>query len=188
MKRKAAARSRPVSRGKFSLNGGHRNRGGVGRPTFVSHCSANDPSIMKGTTKNSLSYTTRDRCCDEVANKITTDTSQGEYLNAKVGLYVKNQDTSAAVNVTKECSCAYVEYKNGQHGAPYETYSDYLRRIRSECTATTRQNTDSTVAEDEDEADGDEDETETDEDETESEADGDEDEAGDEDEIITSPS
>ena len=134
MKRKAAARSRPVSRGGFSLNGGYRNRGGIGIPTFASRCSANDPTIIKGTTQNSLSYITRDKCCDEVAVNMTTDKSQSEYLDDKVGLYLSAQDSSVPTNVTKECPCTYVEYKNGQHGAPYESYDEYNRKLRSACT------------------------------------------------------
>ena len=97
MKRKAAARARPVSRGGFSLNGGHRNRGGIGRPTFASKCSANDPSIIKGSTKNSKGYEAkRLLCCAPVVKVVNGSTTQSERLQTQVERNLSRQDTSAS--------------------------------------------------------------------------------------------
>lgn len=131
MKRKAKAKSRPVSRGGFSLNGGYRNRGGIGRPTFATRCSANDPSIIKNSTKSSKGYeATRMLCCDPIVAAVNGETSQSEQLEAKIACHIQCQDTRPAPN---ECAELYVERKNGQNGAPYESYDEYIRKGRCDC-------------------------------------------------------
>ena len=131
MKRKAMGRARPVSRGGFSLNGGHRNRGGIGRPTFVSHCSANDSSIIKNSTKTSKGYEAqRLMCCKPVVNVVSGHKSHSEQLDAKVGNHIACQDTNPLPDV---CAASYVERKNGKNGAAYESYEAYIRNNRRDC-------------------------------------------------------
>lgn len=129
MKRKAAARSRPVSRGGFSLNGGHRNRGAIGRPTFTTKCSANDSSIVKGSTKTFRGYDAkRLLCCTPVVNKVAGSTTQSELLQTQVERNLSRQDESAPELVSVQW---YAERKNGQNGAPYESYEAYIRKQRN---------------------------------------------------------
>ena len=106
MKRKAAAKGNPVSRKGFSLNGKHL------------------------TTRNSQAYIKRDRCCKSVARELYQ--SQGDYTRD----CIYNQDTSAATDreTAKNCPQApTVASVNGQNGSTYESYADYVKRLRSSC-------------------------------------------------------
>ena len=111
MKRKAAARARPLSKGGFSITG-------------------------KSTTTNSSTRTVRQMAsCNEVVEKRNDldILSHGEYLQDKTAECLQNQDTTDVTSTSTLNNCNIVEPKNGQYGSSYESYDAYIRRMRYAC-------------------------------------------------------
>lgn len=108
----------PISRGHFSIIGGHRGKGGVGRFQMIggnSSCCFNDASVIKKAVVSSSSKQVLHPCCSGYPNEVVQSYIIAGDLNTTIGFSANNNDASTLITAKKQIQSSCVTQANGNN-------------------------------------------------------------------------
>lgn len=112
----------PISRGQFSIIGGYRNRGGVGRFQMIgsdNYVSFNDSSVIKPAVVSSSSQAVLHPCCTGYPNEVVKSyiLAGNPDSNSTKGFSANNNDASTRITAKKliQSSCVPTDDGNDNY-------------------------------------------------------------------------
>lgn len=140
MKRKALRKPVSGGPGGFSINGGHRNNGGIHRSARLQRsgykCSANDASIVKPSSKTTRGYLdSKLGCCDNIVANEQRSVDYIEVVRNKCNVIDTGSNIGSNSCSNLECGASNankqaIVVKNQNKTV---SQSDYLSRKKGNC-------------------------------------------------------
>ncbi len=140
MKRKALRKPVSGGAGGFSINGGHRNTGGIHRSARLQRsgykCSANDSNVVKTSSKSTKGYLdTKLGCCEQVVANVRSNIDYVEVVRNKCNVVDTgaNIGTNPCTNNVNECRSSNRRTVVVKNETRTVSQSDYLARKKGNC-------------------------------------------------------